>query len=253
MTGLTPPTSGRATILGQTYRELHNPGRQVGVMLDASAQHPGRTGREVLRVAADLGRRLQVPGRGGARARRPHRRGGGPPGPQLLPRHAPAPRHRRGAPRRAAGADPRRAGQRPRPAGHPLDARAAAPLRRRRRHRAAVQPPAARGADRRRRPGHDRPRPHRGDGLQGGAAQPRRHHGPAPPTTPAWPRCSSGRRPGDPHRLRPRRRRRARASSAGSPPAERVVLLELRSGGSEGLEEMFLGLTAATSREGDAA
>jgi ABC-2 type transport system ATP-binding protein len=52
MTGLTPPTSGRATILGQTYRELHNPGRQVGVMLDASAQHPGRTGREVLRVAA---------------------------------------------------------------------------------------------------------------------------------------------------------------------------------------------------------
>ncbi|CAM3543245.1 ABC transporter ATP-binding protein [Nocardioides zeicaulis] len=52
MTGLTPPTSGRATILGRTYRELHNPGRQVGVMLDASAQHPGRTGREVLRVAA---------------------------------------------------------------------------------------------------------------------------------------------------------------------------------------------------------
>ena len=34
---------------------------------------------------------------------------------------------------------------------------------------------------------------------------------------------------------------------------ESVVLLELRSGGSEGLEEMFLGLTAATSREGDAA
>src|SRR5689334_16873595 len=29
MTGLTPPTAGRATILGQTYRELHNPGRQV--------------------------------------------------------------------------------------------------------------------------------------------------------------------------------------------------------------------------------
>nr|WP_313960526.1 ATP-binding cassette domain-containing protein [Nocardioides sp. zg-1228] len=45
-------TSGRATILGRPYRDLHNPGRQVGVMLDASAQHPGRTGREVLRVAA---------------------------------------------------------------------------------------------------------------------------------------------------------------------------------------------------------
>ena len=52
MTGLTPVTSGRATILGQPFRQLHNPGRQVGVMLDASAQHPGRTGREVLRVAA---------------------------------------------------------------------------------------------------------------------------------------------------------------------------------------------------------
>ena len=52
MTGLTPATSGRATILGHPYRDLHNAGRQVGVMLDASAQHPGRTGREVLRVAA---------------------------------------------------------------------------------------------------------------------------------------------------------------------------------------------------------
>ena len=61
MTGLTPPTSGRATILGQPYRDLPNPGRQVGVMLDASAQHPGRTGREVLRVAAMLDRVCQGP------------------------------------------------------------------------------------------------------------------------------------------------------------------------------------------------
>ncbi|WP_066912281.1 ABC transporter ATP-binding protein [Millisia brevis] len=52
MTGLTPPTSGRATILGRPYRELPNPGRHVGVMLDASAQHPGRSGREVLTLAA---------------------------------------------------------------------------------------------------------------------------------------------------------------------------------------------------------
>lgn len=52
MTGLTPATSGRSTVLGKAYRDLHNPGRQVGVMLDASAQHPGRTGREVLRLAA---------------------------------------------------------------------------------------------------------------------------------------------------------------------------------------------------------
>lgn len=52
MTGLTTPSSGRALILGRAYRELPNPGRHVGVMLDASAQHPGRTGREVLGLTA---------------------------------------------------------------------------------------------------------------------------------------------------------------------------------------------------------
>ncbi|MCA0337803.1 MAG: ABC transporter ATP-binding protein [Actinobacteria bacterium] len=58
MTGLTPPTSGGATILGQTYRSIPNPGSRVGVMLDAAAQHPGRTGREVLRLT---GIQLGVP------------------------------------------------------------------------------------------------------------------------------------------------------------------------------------------------
>lgn len=52
MTGLTPPTSGETSILGHRYADLPNPGRHVGVMLDASAQHPGRTGREVLTLAA---------------------------------------------------------------------------------------------------------------------------------------------------------------------------------------------------------
>lgn len=52
MVGLTPPTSGRATILGKDYKQLPNPGRHVGVMLDASAQHPGRTGLEVLTLGA---------------------------------------------------------------------------------------------------------------------------------------------------------------------------------------------------------
>lgn len=51
MAGLTPPTAGRALIQGRRYRDLPNPGRHVGVMLDASAQHAGRTGREVLRLA----------------------------------------------------------------------------------------------------------------------------------------------------------------------------------------------------------
>ncbi|WP_170313297.1 ABC transporter ATP-binding protein [Nocardioides gansuensis] len=52
MVGLTEPTSGRATILGRRFAELPNPAREVGVLLDASAQHAGRTGREILRIAA---------------------------------------------------------------------------------------------------------------------------------------------------------------------------------------------------------
>ena len=52
--GLTPPTTGSSTVLGTSYRNLPNPGRRVGVLLDASAQHSGRTGREVLRLTADV-------------------------------------------------------------------------------------------------------------------------------------------------------------------------------------------------------
>ena len=52
MVGLTPATSGSATVLGRKYADLPNPGREVGVLLDASAQHAGRTGRETLRIAA---------------------------------------------------------------------------------------------------------------------------------------------------------------------------------------------------------
>ncbi len=51
MVGLTRPTSGRVTIGGRDYRELANPGLEVGVLLDASAQHAGRTGREILAIA----------------------------------------------------------------------------------------------------------------------------------------------------------------------------------------------------------
>jgi ABC-2 type transport system ATP-binding protein len=50
--GLTPPTAGTATVDGVPYRRLGNPGRRIGVLLDASAQHAGRTGREVLTLAA---------------------------------------------------------------------------------------------------------------------------------------------------------------------------------------------------------
>jgi ABC-2 type transport system ATP-binding protein len=51
MAGLTPATSGSATISGRRYADLPNPGLEVGVLLDASAQHAGRTGREILTIA----------------------------------------------------------------------------------------------------------------------------------------------------------------------------------------------------------
>ena len=43
MVGLTAPTSGTATIDGVRFADLPNPGLEVGVLLDASAQHAGRT------------------------------------------------------------------------------------------------------------------------------------------------------------------------------------------------------------------
>jgi ABC-2 type transport system ATP-binding protein len=49
--GLTRATSGTATISGRRYVDLPNPGVEVGVLLDASAQHAGRTGRETLTIA----------------------------------------------------------------------------------------------------------------------------------------------------------------------------------------------------------
>jgi ABC-2 type transport system ATP-binding protein len=51
LVGLTPPTSGEATVTGRRFATLPNPGLEVGVLLDASAQHAGRTGREILTVA----------------------------------------------------------------------------------------------------------------------------------------------------------------------------------------------------------
>src|SRR5690349_4106797 len=49
--GLTPPDHGMAHVLGRRFTDLPNPGLEVGVLLDASAQHVGRTGREVLTIA----------------------------------------------------------------------------------------------------------------------------------------------------------------------------------------------------------
>jgi ABC-2 type transport system ATP-binding protein len=51
MVGLTRPDTGSATIAGRRYVDLPNPGLEVGVLLDASAQHAGRSGREILTLA----------------------------------------------------------------------------------------------------------------------------------------------------------------------------------------------------------
>ena len=50
--GLSDPDAGHAEILGGPYRALPNPGRRVGILLDASAQHAGRRGQETLTLSA---------------------------------------------------------------------------------------------------------------------------------------------------------------------------------------------------------
>ena len=50
--GLVAPTSGTATIDGRPYRELADPLRRVGAVLEAGGFHPGRPARDHLRVLA---------------------------------------------------------------------------------------------------------------------------------------------------------------------------------------------------------
>ena len=50
--GLTRATSGSVRVLGGDYTDRPTPAARVGVLLDASAQHAGRTGREVLTLGA---------------------------------------------------------------------------------------------------------------------------------------------------------------------------------------------------------
>ena len=52
--GLTPPTEGTATVAGRPYAAWPNPGHVAGVLLDATAVHPGRSGRLHLWLAAKL-------------------------------------------------------------------------------------------------------------------------------------------------------------------------------------------------------
>jgi ABC-2 type transport system ATP-binding protein len=48
--GLVTPTAGEALIGGRRYAELPQPRRVVGAVLEATGFHPGRTGRDHLRI-----------------------------------------------------------------------------------------------------------------------------------------------------------------------------------------------------------
>ena len=249
--GLAHPTSGTSTLLGLPFTQIPNPGRHVGVLIDASAAHSGRRGRETLGDLRGAARRERLARRRDARARRPGQVGRAQARRPVLARHAPAAGNRARAARRSRGADPRRAGQRPRPRGHALDARTAARLRRPRRHRAALLPPAARGRGDRRPAGDHRRRQDRRRG------HPRRtgretsaRPGCAPPTiTPCAAPCAASRsmsRSPTTARCWPRR---APSRSATSPCRPGVALRELGSSRDGGLERLFFELTQAAATD----
>jgi ABC-2 type transport system ATP-binding protein len=51
--GLAAPTSGRALLFGGPYSELEQPARRIGAVLEATDFHPGRSGRDHLRMLGD--------------------------------------------------------------------------------------------------------------------------------------------------------------------------------------------------------
>ena len=53
--GLVHPDAGGTRVLGRPYRELDRPGQQVGAVLETFDAHPGRSGRNHLRVLATAG------------------------------------------------------------------------------------------------------------------------------------------------------------------------------------------------------
>lgn len=50
--GLAAPTAGRALVFGRRYAELADPARTVGAVLESGDFHPGRSGRDHLRILA---------------------------------------------------------------------------------------------------------------------------------------------------------------------------------------------------------
>ena len=73
--GLTRPTAGSATVSGRRYADLPNPGIEVGVLLDASAQHAGAHRPRDPHHRPAVHGSAEDPRRRDARTRRPDPRG----------------------------------------------------------------------------------------------------------------------------------------------------------------------------------
>ena len=253
MVGLTRATSGRVTISGRDYRDLVNPGLEVGVLLDASAQHAGRTGREILTIAQQtMGlprtRVAETLARVGLTEDEAARR---------VRDYSLGMRQRLGIATALIGDPEVLVLDEPANGLDPAGIRWMRDLLRgfaeRRRHRAAVLAPAPRDRGHRRRPRRHRPGPHRGPGQQGRAARRGRHPRPHRRTPTASP-VPCTRRRSSPAPIDGGLRVDAEPELVGET-AHRagVVLRELRAADGAGLEEMFLELTADTAREGAAA
>ena len=160
LTGLSEPDGGRRSCWAALPRPAQSgtPRRRPARCGRAARR---RRGREALAISAQL---MGVDQRRVQRATRPGRPrpvGGQEAGAPLLPGHASAARHRPCTARGSRGADPRRARERARSSRDPLDARAAARLRRPRRHRPRFRHTFCTRC-RRSPTGRDhRPRPHR--------------------------------------------------------------------------------------------
>ena len=122
--GLVSPSEGKATINGRAYRELTQPLRVVGALLEASDVHPGRTARDALARPCWAGsaapRRLVLELVDLAGAAHRHRR-------RVLARDAPAPRLGRRPVVRPRSPGPGRACEWARPRGSALVAPVATP------------------------------------------------------------------------------------------------------------------------------
>jgi ABC-2 type transport system ATP-binding protein len=51
--GLAAPTSGRALVFGEQYAQVARAARRIGAVLEATDFHPGRSGRDHLRMLSD--------------------------------------------------------------------------------------------------------------------------------------------------------------------------------------------------------